>query len=429
MDYPEVLDFMYSSLPMYQRVGKAAYKADLKNSLEFDRHFNYPHQNYKSIHIAGTNGKGSVSHLLASVLMENGYKTGLYTSPHLTDYRERIMVDGEKIDKDFVCDFINNNFNFIINLKPSFFEMSVALALDYFRHKNIDIAIIETGMGGRLDSTNILNPILSIITNISYDHTEFLGSTLEQIAEEKAGIIKKEIPVIIGETNPKTSQVFINHSKDKNCKLAFADKDVKIYKKGERLIIESNSLSISFTPELRGIYQLKNYCTAFAGLKELVENKIHIDPESIVAGFEKVIINTGLRGRWQIMSTTPIIICDTAHNKEGIEMVIKQLLDEEYTELHIVIGFVNDKNVKEIIKLFPKEAKYYFCRADIPRAMDEELLYELANECGLQGNVFANVSEAFEKASKSCSENGTIFIGGSTFVVADFLQHYDKSIF
>ncbi len=430
MNYNEVINFMYNSLPMYQRQGKAAYKADLKNTVLLDEYFKQPHKYFKSIHIAGTNGKGSVAHILASVFRESGYKTGLYTSPHLIDYRERIKINGKKISKNFVCDFINSNYEIIKKIKPSFFEMSVALAFEYFKQQKVDVAIIEVGMGGRLDSTNIITPLLSVITNIGLDHTYFLGDNLEKIAQEKAGIIKSNIPVIIGETNEITKKVFIKSASEKKSEILFADKKINLKYNGNMMYCQykPDKSDYKCKPDLKGKYQEKNFRTALLALIKLKTIFGKITNSSVVKGFENVIKNTDFRGRWETISTKPLVICDTAHNKEGLEIVIKQIKELKYSKLHIVMGFVNDKNIRDILQVFPENAIYYFTQANIPRALKSEILKNEAEKFNLKGNSFANIEEAYNTAKTNLKKNDMIFVGGSTFVVGEFLEKKQLSL-
>jgi dihydrofolate synthase/folylpolyglutamate synthase len=431
MNYQEVIEFMFNSLPMYQRVGAAAYKANLDNTLAFDKITGSPHKKYKTIHIAGTNGKGSVSHSLASILQEAGYKTGLYTSPHLTDYRERIRVNGKKIEESFITEFINSHKNFIKNVKPSFFEMSVALAFKYFELQQVEVAVIEVGMGGRLDSTNIILPELSVITNIGLDHTQFLGNSLAEIAGEKAGIIKQNIPVVIGERQKETEEVFLKKAKEKNSKISFASdnyacKILNSNLKYSNFEVEKKTSDKSYTLNfnLSGKYQEKNLATILETVDNLRNQGFCISDENLKQGLENLIKNTGFHGRWETLSTEPLTICDTGHNKEGLSYTIEQLLSLEFKKLRFVLGFVNDKNVNEVLKLFPKNAEYYFCKAQIPRALDEKILLEKANLVSINGKSFENVSSAYHAAKKDADKNDVIFIGGSTFVVADLLQEF-----
>lgn len=428
MNYQEAIDFMFSSLPMYQRVGKAAYKANLDNTLALDEYFGHPHKSFKTIHVAGTNGKGSVSHSLSAILQSAGYRTGLYTSPHLVDYRERIRINGEMISKDYVCDFINDNQEIIGKLNPSFFEMSVALAFKYFADMKVDVAVIEVGMGGRLDSTNIITPKLSVITNISFDHTQFLGNTLPLIAGEKAGIIKPGIPVVIGQTHAETKDVFLAKAKKQNSPITFADKEIHVekikvadnHKHAEYLINDTKTIKF----DLFGEYQTKNLATILEAAKQLKNRGFAIDDKNISDALQNVKGLTGLHGRWEILSDSPLTICDTGHNIDGLSYVTAQLKAIKCQRLHIVLGFVNDKDVEHVMPLFPKDAKYYFTNADIPRAMPAEQVKAYGEKFGLIGEIYENVPSAYESAKKNASADDTIFIGGSTFIVGDYFKHF-----
>jgi dihydrofolate synthase/folylpolyglutamate synthase len=390
---------------MYQRVGQSAYKADLAATISLANHLNNPEKSFKSVHVAGTNGKGSTSHMLASVFQEAGYKTGLYTSPHLKDFRERIKINGEMIPKKNVSEFVEKHKPFFESNQLSFFEMTVGLAFDYFRSEKVDIAIIEVGMGGRLDSTNIITPEISVITNIGLDHTQFLGNTLERVAVEKAGIIKPEIPVVIGETVPETQQVFKMVASGKNAPIMFA-----------------KSLNTSdFTSDLKGIYQEKNIKTVLATLEILKEKGWNISEENIKKGLLNTVKNTGLMGRWQILGNNPKVVCDTGHNKDGLQLVTAQLAKESFEKLHIVLGVVSDKDLASVLPLFPKNATYYFCKPNIPRGMDASLLLSSARGFGLMGEEYISVLNAYKAALRAASERDLIFIGGSTFVVAEVL--------
>ena len=403
MDYQETLDWMFSKLPMYQRQGKTAFKKDLTNTLALANHLDNPHLKFKSIHVAGTNGKGSTSHMLASILQEAGYKVGLYTSPHLKDFRERIRVDGKEISKKYVIDFIANNKAFLEKQGLSFFEMTVGLAFYYFANAEVDIAIIEVGLGGRLDSTNIITPEVSVITNIGYDHMQFLGETLPEIAFEKAGIIKNNIPVIIGERQEETATVFEKISGESNAEIIFAEDEIKE----------------NYKTDLLGNYQEKNIKTAIATIKVL--NCFKVKEDNIKKGLLKVVKNTGLKGRWQILNRYPKVICDTAHNKEGLTIVLDQLLNEKFENLHIVLGVVEDKNLEAILPIFPKDANYYFCKPNIPRGLDKLLLKEKAKDFNMFGNVYKSVDEAYKMALCYASKDDLIYVGGSTFVVAEII--------
>ena len=430
MTYQQTLDFLFSQLPMYQRVGKAAYKADLKNTLALDEYFGHPHKNFKTIHVAGTNGKGSLSHMLTSVLMEAGYKVGLYTSPHLIDFRERIRINGKMVSEHFVVDFVQDNKKIFEEIKPSFFEMTVAMAFDFFAKQKVDIAVVEVGLGGRLDSTNIITPELSVITNISLDHTDLLGDTIEKIAFEKAGIIKKGIPVVVSQTQAETEQVFIEKAKEVCAPIVFADKIRRVTNSstnsnGEKMfsveVIEDDSVE-EFTLDLLGNYQQKNIVGVLAATDILCEKGYSISSENIRNGLSKASVNTGLLGRWQKLSESPLTICDTGHNTEGISSIVEQINSTPYEKLHMVIGFVNDKNIDGILLLLPKNAEYYFTKASIPRAMDEKQLAQRAKMFGLKGESFENVKLAIEFSKTKSNPNDLIFIGGSTFIVADALR-------
>ncbi len=428
MNYKETLDFLYSQLPMYQREGKAAYKADLKNTIALCNLLGNPQKNFKSIHIAGTNGKGSVAHLIASILQTAGYKTGLYTSPHLKDFRERIKINGQMIPEEQVVQFVKKHKNNFKKIKPSFFEMTVGLAFKYFSDEKVDIAIIETGMGGRLDSTNIITPILSIITNIGLDHTQFLGETLADIAKEKAEIIKKGVPVIIGETQIGLDDIFTRKAKKEKAYISFADQifESKLLNKvqiglAEYDIWKNNEMFIEkLSCPLLGEYQSKNIVTAIHAIN-LLQEYLSIGAKTIEEGIEDVISNTGLKGRWQVLSTNPLTICDTGHNKDGITHVVQQIKQIRFGKLHFVLGMVNDKKIDEILALLPHEATYYFCKADIPRGLDETILEEKAHKCGLNGKSYSSVREAYNVAINNAASLDLVFVGGSTFVVAEIV--------
>ena len=431
MNYSETIDFLFTRLPMFQRKGPAAYKNSLANTLKLDELYNHPHRKFKSIHVAGTNGKGSVSHMLTSVLQTAGYKTGLYTSPHLKDFRERIRVNGKIIPKQEVVDWVEN---FRVNnklwkIEPSFFELTVAMAFDYFAQQQVDIAIIEVGLGGRLDSTNIISPEVSVITNISLDHTNLLGDTIEKIAVEKAGIIKSNIPVVIGTTQKETSPIFKKVAKQKGTQIYFADKEYSadyamLGFDGMQIVnIEKNSKQIypELKLDLKGLYQLKNLPAVLKSIDILNEKGWQISEQNIYIGLQAVSKNTGLLGRWQIIGNNPQIICDTGHNEDGIKAIVKQIENIAFKELHIIFGTVADKNPEPILKLLPKKAKYYFASANIERAMNERVLKELALNFGLKGDCYSSVSDAFKNAQLSADKHDLIFIGGSTFIVAEIL--------
>jgi dihydrofolate synthase / folylpolyglutamate synthase len=429
MTYKQTLDFLFSQLPAYHQIGKAAYKNNLDNTIALDNNSGNPHHKFLTIHVAGTNGKGSVSHMIASVLQEAGYKTGLYTSPHLKDFRERIKINGKMISRREVIRFVENNKEIIGSLKPSFFEMSVSMAFTFFAEKNVDIAVIEVGLGGRLDSTNIINPILSVITNIGHDHMDLLGDTLEKIAIEKAGIIKPEVPVVISETQHETRNVFISAAVENSSLINFADQnfscnfDENISKTGKRkYLIKDNETGKYFQGEtiLAGDYQAKNLMAVFQAFKTL-GGRLQISDNDIISGIDKVIVNTGLSGRWQILKHDPLTVCDTGHNKEGLEYIMNQIKKIPKTKLHMIIGFVADKDLSSILPLFPKDAVYYFTKASVVRALNQEILKTKAAEYGLYGKTYANVRSAMRAAAKNASVSDMIFIGGSTFIVGDAL--------
>lgn len=406
MTYQETLNWMFSQLPMYQQQGASAYKKDLTNTLLLSKHLTNPERNIKAIHVAGTNGKGSTSHMLASILQQVGYNVGLYTSPHLKDFRERIKINGTPISEEFVCEFIAENKSFFEENQLSFFEMTVGLAFDYFNKEKIDIAIIEVGMGGRLDSTNIITPLVSVITNIGLDHTQFLGNTLEAIAFEKAGIIKQNVPVVIGEYTKETKEVFLAKAKETNSPIYFA----------------SDLIDKTYPSALIGDYQVHNKKTVLQTIKVLqVQNEFVISEENIKNGFLKVIETTGIQGRWQQIHSEPKVICDTAHNKHGLEIVLNQVQKEQFDNLHFVLGVVNDKDLEEILPLFPKNAKYYFSKPNIPRGLDATVLQTKAQDFGLIGKVYHSIPEAYQQALESASQTDFIYVGGSTFVVAEIL--------
>jgi dihydrofolate synthase / folylpolyglutamate synthase len=427
MDYQQTLEFLFNQLPAYHRIGKAAYKNDLNNTNALDKYFGNPHLKYKTVHIAGTNGKGSVSHMTASVLQEAGFKTGLYTSPHLKDFRERIKVNGEMISENDVVVFVEEHRDIIESLNPSFFELTVAMALDHFAICKVDIAVIEVGLGGRLDSTNIISPVLSVITNIGHDHMDLLGNTFGKIAQEKAGIIKIKTPVIIGETHSATEIVFVSKAADSVSEITFADKrfscflDESDHPEGKRrYCVTDMATNHKFEGEtvLGGDYQSKNIQTVFS-IFDLLKSDFSLSSENLRKGILKVIENTGLKGRWQILSRSPLTICDTGHNKEGLEYVLRQLHRVPKTRLHMVIGFVNDKDLNSVLPLFPANAVYYFTKASIPRALNEDILLTEAVKFGLKGNSYTDIKTALLAARKNALSTDLIFIGGSTFVVAE----------
>lgn len=418
--FPETVAYLYGNLPMFQRLGGAAYRKDLTNTIKLCAALHNPQNRFKTIHVAGTNGKGSTSHMLASVLQSAGYKTGLYTSPHLKSFTERIRINGEEIREQYVVDFVNQIDPLIKELNPSFFEITVAMAFQYFANEKVDIAVIEVGMGGRLDSTNIITPEISVITNIGRDHAEFLGDTLELIANEKAGIIKSQVPVVISERQHGIQDVFERVAKQKDSLLYYGDRfKASKLKSGYDLYQEGDLLFKNLQIPLLGDYQTKNIPGVLMALDILKKSEFHISEEAIQHGLENVIAQTRLKGRWQILGENPLIICDTGHNEDGIKQVVEQLKHTAYKNLHVVMGVVKDKAIEPILKLWPIEATYYFCEAKIPRALDANILYEKAKAIGLKGEAIKDVNAAIEKAKASADADDLIFIGGSTFVVAD----------
>ncbi len=403
MDYKNTLNWMFSQLPMYQRQGKTAFRKDLTNSISLSKHLNFPESTFKTIHVAGTNGKGSTSHMLASVLQEAGYRVGLYTSPHLKDFRERIKINGKLIKKIEVVNFIKSNKSFFESNNLSFFEMTVGLAFDCFSKHEVNVAVIEVGLGGRLDSTNIITPEVSIITNIGYDHTQFLGETLPEIAFEKAGIIKHNVPVVIGEYQKEVFQVFEKIAKEKSAPLFLA----------------SNNENIKYISDLKGAYQIHNIKTVLQTIEVLKTKGFVISEKNVKNGLLKVVKNTGLLGRWQVLNDRPKVICDTAHNAEGLRYVLKQLQEEKFDQLHIVLGVVNDKDLTSILPLFPKNAIYYFCKPNIPRGLNEVEFQQHCAKFQLMGEAYSSVDIAYKTALDTAGKNDFIFIGGSTFVAAE----------
>lgn len=426
MNYRQTLDYLFAQLPMYHRIGAAAYRADLGNTTALCNLLDNPQKKFKSIHIAGTNGKGSTSHLIASFLQSAGYKTGLYTSPHLKDFRERIRINGKKIPKAFITSFVLDNRSAFEPVKASFFEYTAVMAFDYFAKERVDIAVIETGMGGRLDSTNIITPLISVITNISKDHTAILGNTLPAIALEKAGIIKPGVPVIIGETQPEVAHVFTAKANEEGSSIHFADQNYKL----ERESPSSGQFKITglktpaspvFTCPLKGLYQEKNFITAYQAALLLRESGFDLSERAIKQGFKGVIRKTGLQGRWQIIDSRPRTICDVGHNEAGFRYILEQLNTEQFRELHWIFGLVNDKDADSVMALLPVSATYYFCKANIPRGLDVDELKKKAVKFGLKGDKYPTVKEAFLAARKAAHPDDLVFIGGSTFVVAEVL--------
>ncbi len=428
MIYQQTLDYLFSQLPMYQRIGPAAYKANLDNTLALSEYLNKPERDFKSIHIAGTNGKGSVAHMIASVLQEAGYKTGLATSPHLKDFRERIKINGKEIPKREVIGFVRDHKTFFKKLQPSFFEMAMAMTFSYFANQKVDVAVIETGMGGRLDSSNIITPELSVITNIGLDHTRFLGDTIPKIAQEKAGIIKQNIPVVIGRTQNETLHVFKETADKKKAPLYFADNMLGIDSINHNLQDGRNYMCVyiknrgAYILDLLGQYQAENLLCTLAAIDVLkLGSNFMVSDDVAKKGLAKVSMNTGLKGRWQQIGQKPGIICDAGHNADGIRYNVKQLMSIPHTKLHIVFGMVDDKERAALLKLLPEKASYYFCRPSVPRGLDAQKLQQEAAGFGLKGKAYDTVKEALSQSKKSAQPTDLIFVGGSTFVVADVL--------
>ena len=408
MTYNEAIEILYNQAPMFQNVGKQAYKTGLETTQELDRIFQHPHRRFRTIHVAGTNGKGSCSHLMAAVLQKSGYKVGLYTSPHLKDFRERIRINGEMISEEAVCEFVGLAKPLIAELRPSFFEITTAMAFRYFAEQGVDVAVIEVGLGGRLDCTNIITPEISIITNISIDHTDLLGATLPEIAREKAGVIKAGVPAVIGERQGEVAQVFVDKAEEVGAPLYFASDEM----------VDAELPNC----EMKGYYQDKNRRTVLTAIRELRNcGKFDISDEAIVEGFAGVCRLTGIMGRWQMLSENPRVICDTGHNEAGIQFVVNQLLHEKYTNLRIIIGMVSDKKIDKVLALLPKNAIYYFTKAQMPRALNEIELQKQAAEYGLKGGAYSTIKQAFEQAKMDYMNGDLIFVGGSNFTVAEIL--------
>jgi dihydrofolate synthase / folylpolyglutamate synthase len=431
MNYSQSLEYIFSQLPMFHRIGAAAYKPDLGNITELCRALGDPQDKFRSVHVAGTNGKGSVSHMLASVFMESGLRTGLFTSPHLTDFRERIRVDGKMIPKTRVARFISQHRQEFETMKPSFFEMTAAMAFEYFRDRQVDVAVVETGLGGRLDSTNLITPVVSVITNISFDHRQFLGDTLEQIAGEKAGIVKAGIPVIVGESQPITEKVFRQKATEVKAPLIFADSLFTAANaavsgiNGTLLKMEIRSPGtdnlLKIISPLAGLYQVKNVITVLGTIRVMRTLGYDLPDRYLVSGIRKVVRNTGLKGRWEVIGKKPLIICDTGHNEGGIRELVSQIGRTPHHHLHFVFGAVADKDLTGILELLPGEATYYFCKAGVPRGLDASELTTQAAAAGLNGTHYPTVAAAFEAARKAARPDDLVFVGGSTFVVAEVL--------
>ena len=430
LNYQEAITFLFERLPMYQRVGKAAYKSNLDNTHALDEYFGHPHRNFKSIHIAGTNGKGSVAHMLSAILQSTGYKTGLYTSPHLLDLRERIRIDGKMIPEESITEFVSRHREILEKQCPSFFEMTVAMAFESFAREQVDFAVVETGMGGRLDSTNIIYPLVCVITNIGLDHNQFLGDTIYKIAVEKAGIMKNGIPVVIGETQEESERVFSRKAREMGCPITYADQAFQVEYSTQSLqgrqifhISGDGGLKIeTLETDLPGLYQQKNVVTVLAVVDLLSRTGINIPEKAIRTGLSNTRKMTGLRGRWEIIGNNPLTICDTGHNREGIVEVMKQIRHTPWKELHIVLGMVDDKDPSKILEQLPAQAHYYFTQSAIPRSMNREKLAAEAMKFGLYGQVCPTPLKALEIARSKANQEDLIFIGGSTFVVAEVLE-------
>jgi dihydrofolate synthase / folylpolyglutamate synthase len=417
-EFERTVQFLYTQLPMFQRDGASAYKKDLTNTIKLCELLDHPEREFKSVHIAGTNGKGSSSHYLAAVCQQAGYKTGLYTSPHLKSFTERIKINGQEIDKQFVVDFVERIKSLIPEIEPSFFEITVAMCFEYFAKQKVDIAIIEVGMGGRLDSTNVILPEVSLITNISKDHEQWLGNTLDKIAIEKAGIIKPNVPVVISERQS-FSEIYERMAIEKKAKLHFATDTYQVNYKESFEVIKDNMNWLDLSLETGAKYQCKNLPGVLKTIDLLNEKRFVLDIESIKTGLENAFKITGLKGRWQQLGTNPLMFCDVGHNEAGLRYVVGQIELYQYDTLHIVLGMVNDKDITPVLALIPKNAKYYFCQAKIPRAMDAELLKQKASEFNLEGVAIADINSAIEAAKEKANQNDFIFIGGSNFVVAE----------
>lgn len=430
MDYKQTVEYLFNSTPVFEKVGASAYKEGLSNTLALDEHFGHPHTHFKSIHIAGTNGKGSCSHTIAAILQSAGYKVGLYTSPHLVDFRERIRVNGVCIDEQYVIDFVENERHFFEPLHPSFFELTTALAFKYFAEQKVDIAIIEVGLGGRLDCTNIITPLVSVITNISLDHTMFLGDTLAKIAKEKAGIIKHEVPVIVGEANDETRPVFERVAREHNAPIVFAEDSsdiISVKVDGLNGIDYTTTGYGNFKGALGGSYQVKNSNTILHVVDLLRSSKISISTACVQKGFAEVCALTGLMGRWQTVHRQPLVVCDTGHNEGGWQYLGKQILQPECKTRRIVFGMVDDKDIDHVMNHLPTNAVYYFTRATTHRAIPETKVQEYGKLHNLYGNCYGSVAEAYEAALSEADSKDFIFVGGSSYVVADFLEHLQQN--
>ncbi len=430
MDYQQTLDYLYAQLPMFHRIGPAAYKANLNNTLALAARIGNPENTFKSIHIAGTNGKGSVAHMLASIFQQAGYKTGLCTSPHLIDFRERFRINGQMMPREVVVDFVKAHKGFFDTLQPSFFEMTIAMTFDFFAREQVDIAIIETGLGGRLDSTNILSPELSVITNIGFDHTNLLGNTLEAIAGEKAGIIKPGVPVVIGKSRPQTHAVFMEKAAQTHSEIVFTQQAYEAINPQHitrhrmpllQMGVQREQGRVELECALTGTYQVENICTVVAAVDAINRQGIFtLREEYVQQGLKNVVENTGIRGRWQMLAQDPLVICDTGHNADGLAFVMENIKRTPHHHLHFVLGIMNDKDLNQMLTTLPLEnTSYYFCRPDVPRGLDSRLLREQAAKRGLKGKAFSSVGEALRAAKASSGKDDLVFVGGSTFVVAE----------
>lgn len=420
-NYEEVLDFLYNNLPMFQRQGASAFRKDLSKTYQLDDMLEHPHKNYKTIHIAGTNGKGSTAHMLASVLQESRLKVGLYTSPHLKDFTERIKINGKQITKTAVSSFVNEHIERIMEIKPSFFEITVAMAFQYFKDQEVDVAVIETGMGGRLDSTNIIEPVLSVITNVSFDHMQYLGNTLPEIAGEKAGIIKKHIPVVISEQQEEIAGVFEERAALEHAQIYFATETYQVEYDNSNILIRKEGRKIPLQIQLpfMGSYQKYNLAGVLKSVDILRQHGFEISDEHLESGLRNTFVNTGLKGRYQIIKVHPRVIADVAHNEAGLRLVMEQVMKETFRKLYIILAVVNDKDLSKIWPILPKEAYYFFSQADIPRALPAAQLAEEAQRNGFKGEVVTNIPLAYERALDEAGEDDLIYIGGSTFTVAE----------
>lgn len=425
MNYQETLHYLFTSAPLFQHVGKDAYKEGLENTHTLDTYFGHPHRSFRTIHVAGTNGKGSCSHTLAAILQSAGYRTGLYTSPHLVDFRERIRINGEPIPESYVIDFVEKYRDFFEPLHPSFFELTTAMAFRYFADSQVDVAVIEVGLGGRLDCTNIIRPDLCVITNISFDHIQFLGDTLEKIAAEKAGIIKSDIPVVVGETTVETKPVFLRKAQEVGAPIIFAEEEHLLLSHTRTIDGQYLYQTVDYADlkgELGGLCQLKNTNTLLSAIRQLKVRGYALTDETVREGFAGVCELTGLMGRWQKVGSCPTVICDTGHNVGGISYIVEQLALQTYDRLHIVMGMVNDKDISGVLAMLPRKASYYFTQASVQRALPAGRVKELANKFGLEGEAYPDVSSALAAAKAAATDKDLIFVGGSSFIVADLLS-------